>query len=78
MARARTDTADISSDIIKEWQIVKQAASCQSNVEDALASVETFIAIALRVMAKTNPSKIRSIAVTVEIQSLIQKNANEK
>ena len=45
--------------------------------EEALISVETFIAIALRVFAKTNPSKLRDVMRTVEIQSLIDGKINE-
>jgi hypothetical protein len=37
------------------------------HIEDAWAGIETFCAIALRVMAKTNASKLRSEMMTVEI-----------
>lgn len=39
---------------------------------DAFASIETFVAISLRIISKTNPSKIRSETVSVEIQSRMQ------
>jgi hypothetical protein len=38
-----------------------------AHIEDAWAGIETFCAIALRVMAKTNASKLRSEMMTVEI-----------
>lgn len=38
-------------------------------VDTALCTVETFCEVALRVMAKTNPSKIRDCARTVEIKA---------
>jgi hypothetical protein len=41
------------------------------HLEDAWAGVETFAAVALRVMAKTNPSKLRSEMVTVGISALL-------
>jgi hypothetical protein len=41
------------------------------DLREAMAGLETFIAIALRVFAKTNPSKIRSEAITQEIASRI-------
>ena len=41
---------------------------------DHWASIETFVAIGLRIMAKTNPSKIRSEAMTVELSTLISPN----
>ena len=34
-----------------------------------MAGVETFVAIALRLMAVTNPSKLRDIMQVVEIQA---------
>jgi hypothetical protein len=69
----RTNITDIASDIVKDLGILRQALAPQmEEVEDAWATVETFIAISLRLMAKTNPSKIRSIAMTVEIQSIIE------
>lgn len=37
--------------------------------ENALAAVSTFCDVALRVMAQTNPSKVRSVARTVEIRA---------
>ena len=38
---------------------------------NVLVSIETFVAIALRVFAKTNPSKLRDVMRTVEIQARI-------
>ncbi len=47
-----------------------QPAGIDGSPEDiALCSIETFVAIALRVMKRTNPSKIRDAARTVEIQA---------
>ena len=39
---------------------------------EALASVETFVNIALRVFADTNPSKLREHMRNIEIQSLMR------
>lgn len=36
---------------------------------EELVGLETFVAIALRVMAETNPSKLREIMRIVEIQA---------
>ena len=41
------------------------------HLEDAWAGIETFAAVALRVMAKTNPSKLKSEMVTVGISALL-------
>lgn len=40
-------------------------------VEEALIQIETFCAFSLRVMAKTNVSKLRDEMRTVEIQARI-------
>ena len=37
--------------------------------DTALCEIETFCAIAIRVMRKTNPSKLRSETRTVELQA---------
>lgn len=63
--RARTNVAEISADLMSALGELRP--SMQGN--DAFAHIETFCAIALRVMSKTNPSKIRSEAMTVEIQA---------
>lgn len=44
---------------------------------DALAGLETFCIMALRIMAKTNPSKIRDIARTVEIAYYLKQHDNQ-
>jgi hypothetical protein len=79
MPRARTNITDIAADIVKELGVLRLALApqMQGEVEDAWATVETFIAVSLRLMAKTNPSKVKSVAMTVEIQSLIA-NAERK
>jgi hypothetical protein len=66
-ARARTDTTEIASDIVAAVNRLRPVAS-QAD-ESAWAEVETFIAIALKVFAKTNPSKLRDAARTVEIHA---------
>jgi len=54
--------------LMGDLSIVKSALA-GAGVDDALAGVETFCIIALRVMAKTNPGKLRDIMRTVEIQA---------
>lgn len=73
MAR-KTDIAEIAHDTLDALAILRAHIHATGNekVKDAFASVETFSAIGLRLMEKSNPSKIRSIAVTVEIQSLMK------
>lgn len=65
--RARTDTTEIAADIVAAVNRLRPVAS--QTDESAWAEVETFIAIALKVFAKTNPSKLRDAARTVEIHA---------
>lgn len=67
----RSDVASIETNLTDALLVLREALSpMDGSVEDtALCSVETFCAIALRVMRKTNPSKLRSEARTVEIKA---------
>lgn len=71
MTRARTDLAETEADLAASLKVVRDALKpVDGSAEDtAMAGVETFCAIALRVMRKTNPSKVRSEARTVEIKA---------
>ena len=65
----RTNVREISADLWRDLERVREHVLLEApeDVREALAGVETFCAIALRVFAKTNPSKLRSEAMTVEI-----------
>ena len=67
----RSDVTEIDDDITEAVQVLRNALQPVdgSEVDTALCSVETFIVIALRVFAKTNPSKLRSETRTVEIKA---------
>ena len=67
MARARTDVTQIAADITERVALFRP--HCVPFDAQAWAEVETFIAIALRVMAKTNPSKIRDAAMIEEMKA---------
>jgi len=76
-ARAFTDTSLMSADLQASLRLLREHISADpyphpdGRTEEALDTVETFCAVALRVFAKTNPSKIRSEAVTVELSTLV-------
>ncbi len=71
MREHRTDIAEIDAEITEAVRVLRDALAPVdgSEVDTALCSVETFIVIALRVFAKTNPSKLRSETRTVEIKA---------
>lgn len=68
-ARARSDVDAIDADLTLALQTVREALKpVDGTPEDhAMCAIETFAAVALRVFRKTNPSKLRSEARTVEI-----------
>lgn len=71
MTRAYTDMDQVEAELAEHLKTVRQALAPQDGTPEdyALCAVETFAVIALRVMRKTNPSKVRSEARTVEIKA---------
>jgi hypothetical protein len=70
-ARARSDVRTLDADITGSLLVLRANLNADdgSDADTALAEVETFIAVALRVFSKTNPGKLRSEARNVEIQA---------
>ena len=68
--RNRADLAETERELDANLRAIRAAlAPADGSPEDAaLSGVETFCALAMRVLKKTNPSKIRSEAVTLEIK----------
>lgn len=71
MTRAYTDMAQVEAELAEHLKTVRQALDPKDGTPEdyALCAVETFAAVALRVMRKSNPSKVRSEARTVEIKA---------
>lgn len=69
----KTDIEQITTDLVANIDILRRHILAQSSpeAEDALAWVETFCAVSARVLAKTNPSKIRDAARIEEIKARI-------
>lgn len=67
--RAFSNVDEIDADLTIALQTVRDALKpVDGTPEDhAMCAIETFAAVALRVFRKTNPSKLRSEARTVEI-----------
>lgn len=80
MTRAHSDVDEFEKVLVVAVDVVRQHVLAQgaTQAEDALAVIETFCAISLNVMRKTNPSKIRSAARTVEISARIHGRAIEE
>lgn len=73
-SRARTDIGEISANLMADLDRCRSHMLATGNqaTKDAYAGIETFCAIALRVLAKTNPSKLRDAAMTVEIAARLK------
>lgn len=68
--RARTNVHEIREDISAALDVIRpQLNLADPATEAAWAQLETFTAVAIKVFARTNPSKIRSEAMTVEIHA---------
>lgn len=67
----RTDMDETARELAVHLELLRSTLQPKegTDVDTALCSVETFCAVALRVMKKTNPSKIRDCARTVEIKA---------
>lgn len=73
MRRTKFDSAEVRNDVINAVLHVRDKLDLNDEAtSDAWGTLETFCAIALRLMAVTNASKVRSIAMTVEIQNLMK------
>lgn len=65
----------MQQDVVGNIQAVRAAVQAAEGIEGlehlgpAMAGIETFVSIALRLMAKTNPSKIIDVMRTVEIKA---------
>lgn len=51
-----------------ELRVIRDALPVTPDSEQAMATVETFVAVSLALMRKTNPSKVRDVAMTSEIR----------
>jgi hypothetical protein len=68
--RARTITSEIEADLIANFSIVDAKLDLTDpEVDAAWAHIQTFAAVALRVLKQTNPSKVRDAALTEEIKA---------
>lgn len=67
--RAYTDIKAIERDLVADLATLAKHLPATPETEDALCAVETFCAVSLRVMTKTNPSKIKDAARAEEIKA---------
>jgi len=70
MTRAMSYVQAVEDDLTAALKTIREALKPTDDTPEdhAMCAVETFAAIAIRVLKKTNPSKLRSEARTVEIR----------
>lgn len=71
MTRALTNVSGIEADVVRDLRTLCEALQPQEGTPegDAIYRLEAFVAVALRVMQKSNPSKVRDCAMVVEIKA---------
>jgi len=70
--RARPDISSMAGDLTEALVSIRNLIDLtKPENEAAWAQIETFCSIALRVFAKTNPSKLRDAAMAEEIKARI-------
>ncbi len=67
--RAKSDVEEITADLVAAINEIRRHVPPEA--EESLAHIETFCAISLRVLRKTNPSKLRDAAMAEEIKARI-------
>jgi hypothetical protein len=65
--RAATVTAHLEAIVVHELRVIRDALPA-GDAHDALATLETFVGVSLALMRKSNPSKVRDVAMTSEIR----------
>ena len=70
MSQTKTNIDAMKEQIVADIDAVRSGLSnAPVECDEAMASIETFVAIALRVMSTVNPSKIKAAMIAVEIQA---------
>lgn len=71
MTKHLTDVSGIASEVTENLRVLRLRLGNAPEAEKALAGLESFVAVSLRVMAKTNPSKLRDCARAEYIKGLM-------
>lgn len=70
--RARTDVDGLNEQVTAALDTVRAELGQlvdDSPIDQAICTIEMFVAVAVRIMRKTNPSKVRSEAMSEEIKA---------
>jgi predicted oxidoreductase len=72
MKRAFTNTDELLAEAQANLRQLHAAIEPTPEAEAAFAWLESFVAVSMRIIAKTNPSKVRDCARTEWIKGLIE------
>ena len=67
----KTDMTEVAAELTEHMNTLRTMVGDDAAGDYALCAVETFCAVAMRVLRKTNPSKVRDETRTVEIKARI-------
>lgn len=67
----KTDMDEVAAELGQHLELIRACVNPQDDTPEdyAMGAIETFCAVALRVLKKSNPSKVRDAAMTVEIKA---------
>lgn len=65
----RSNMAGVEAQLDKHLRALRRAAITNKKLDHSMAAVETFCAVALRVMKRAEPEDVRDAALTVEIKA---------
>ncbi len=71
--KTRTDVSGIQAVTSQAVATLRAQVGDAGAAGEALATLETFLAVGLRVMASSKPERVRKCATVVELQALIPK-----
>lgn len=66
--RAATVTDTLEAMVVHELRVIRDRLPATPDTEQAIATLECFASVSLALMRKTNPSKVRDVAMTKEIK----------
>lgn len=75
--RAKTVAPDLAEMVLHELAVIDRHLPQDADARQALATLETFAAFSIELMGKTNPSKVRDIALNLGIRAAWRANEQE-
>lgn len=68
---AKTKVDEITERVMHDLAEVREQLPPETAYGEAWAGIEMFVNLGLRIISKTNPSKVRDAAMALQLQTLI-------